>query len=629
MPRRVGRSGGNLPVTTTSFVGRDRELHEGRRILRAHRILTLVGGGGVGKTRLAVHLGARMARDFPGGVWLVDLAPLGPGADVGGVVSAALPDGLPGDTSSLLILDTCERLPDECGAFVSELIKYTGTRILVTGRRPLAVLGEHLLEVKPFGTPDAIKLFAERAPGFSLPDETAPEVAEICSRLDGLPLAIELAAARLRALSLPELLATLEDPDQLLSLGNRIAPPRRRSLGDLCAWSHALCTPPERDLWARLSVFAGDFDLAAAESICEGGGIAVEDVLDLVAGLVDKSVVLRTGDACYSLPGIARRYGAKQLSHTGESDHFQDRQATYFLGLARKLLDRLREEGIPGVHAAMRRASRDFSEAAAYLAARPGFGDDVLDLRTLLHRAPADPARTAEETVASGDSAALARLENAFHTYGEQGDQFRLRQCARRLAVVAWNSSDRSAPDRVKRLVEHATLTTGPCWRPLRTVLLALAQLRDDSPGKAEKSFRRALAELRNSGEYLWIALCCEGMALCAQASGNPVRAARLLGFSRSMTEQTLGEVIEYATGVSLAEPDPAGTSAGSGLTPREYEVAELIRDGLTNQAIGAELGISKRTVEAYVVRAMAKLGFSRRSQISAWIASERRFPLS
>ncbi len=411
MSGRASRGGGNLPVTTTSFVGRDRELHEARGILRAHRVLTLVGGGGVGKTRLATHLGARMARDFPGGAWLADLAPLTPGSDV----AAALPDGSLDHANSLLILDTCEHLPDECGTFVGELVKQTGIRILVTGRRPLAVLGEHLLEVKPFGTPDAVRLFAERAPGLALSDETAPKVAEICSRLDGLPLAIEWAAARLRALSLPELLAGLDDPARVLGLGNRIGPSRHRSLAALCAWSHALCTRRERELWARLSVFADGFDLPAAEWVCGGDGIAVEDVLDLVAGLVDKSVVVRTGDQTYVLPGIARRYGARQLLRAGQSEHYGRRHAEFFQDLA--------ESGV--------------------LRPRTPFGDS------------------------------------------------------------------------------------------------------------------------------------------------------------------------------------PAAGTAGSGLTPREYEVAELIRDGLTNQAIGGELGISKRTVESHVVRIMAKLGFLRRAQISAWIAGE------
>jgi predicted ATPase len=354
----MARRDGNLPVTTTSFVGRDRELREARRILRDERLVTLAGTGGVGKSRLATVLGATVAREFPGGVWLVDLAALSPTGGLADAVSAVLPfrpdARMPAlaayldRPNTLLILDNCEHRLDECGPFATGLLRRTsGTRVLVTSRESLGVLGEHVLEVRPLDTPvwfrpgfksyDAIELFADRArsvlPGFSVSSGSAPAVAKICSRLDGVPLAIELAATRLRIQSLAELSTALEDRRRLLGLGSRTAPFRHRSLGHLSASSYELCTRRERDLWARLSVFAGAFDLAAAEAVCDGDGIAREDVLRLIAGLIGKSVVTRLdgeGEPGYRQIGTVRQYGADRLREKGSSELYEERHARHF-----------------------------------------------------------------------------------------------------------------------------------------------------------------------------------------------------------------------------------------------------------------------------------------------------------
>jgi predicted ATPase len=345
----MARRDGNLPAKTTSFVGRDRELRDARRILRDERLLTLVGTGGVGKTRLATVLGAAVAREFPGGVWLADLASPSPGVDLAAALPAAeyRPD-------ALLILDNCEHRLDECGEFATGLLRRAaGTRILVTSRQPLAVLGENLLEVRPLETPSraallrsppdctgyaAIELFADRArsvlPGFSVSAAAAPIVAKICARLDGVPLAIELAAARLRSQSPAELSTALEDRRRLLDLGSRTAPLRHRSLGHLTASSYELCTRGERDLWARLSVFPGTFDLAGAQAVCDGDGITREDVLPLLAGLIDKSVVTRFEETRYRLLTTVRQYGTDRLLEKGNRAYYRERQAAFAADVA-------------------------------------------------------------------------------------------------------------------------------------------------------------------------------------------------------------------------------------------------------------------------------------------------------
>ncbi|WP_328609362.1 LuxR C-terminal-related transcriptional regulator [Amycolatopsis sp. NBC_00345] len=350
----MARRDGNLPMTTTSFVGRGRELREARRVLRDERLVTLVGTGGVGKTRLATELGATVARDFPGGVWLVDLAARSPGADIADAVSAVLPFRPGGGIralaeyldrpSTLLILDNCEHRLDECGPFATGLLRRTsGTRILTTSRESLGVLGENVLEVPDLKGYDAMELFAGRArsilPGFSVAPGSAPAVAKICSRLDGVPLAIELAATRLRTQSLAELSTALEDRRRLLGLGSRTAPFRHRSLGHLSASSYELCTRRERELWARLSVFDGTFDLAGAEAVCDGDGIAREDVLRLIAGLVRKSVVTRVedeGETGYRLINTVRQYGVDRLLEKGCCEFYRERHARHFSAAGRR-----------------------------------------------------------------------------------------------------------------------------------------------------------------------------------------------------------------------------------------------------------------------------------------------------
>ncbi|MCP2242569.1 ATP-binding protein [Lentzea aerocolonigenes] len=362
------RAAGNLPADMTSFVGRRQDTAEVRRVLSTARLVTLTGVGGVGKSRLALRVGRAVRRRFPDGVWLVELAALGDPALVEQTIAAAL--GLRDhsrrdplsvltafltDKRLLLILDNCEHVLDGCGRLVSRLLKAApGLSVLATSREPLGVPGEHRWPVPPLSLPstepgasvpaplcDALALFADRAataaPGFVLTEDNRPEVARLCRRLDGLPLAIELAAVRLRVLSVEELLAGLEDRFALLKGGAPAALPRHHTLWTTVDWSFELCSEPERLLWARCSVFAGDFDLDAAEQVCAGPGLAPDEVFEAVTGLIDKSVLIREERATgvrYRVLETIRQYGRQRLAEIDDTAGPQNRHRDYYLRLA-------------------------------------------------------------------------------------------------------------------------------------------------------------------------------------------------------------------------------------------------------------------------------------------------------
>ncbi|SMD27466.1 ATP-binding protein [Kibdelosporangium aridum] len=370
---RSRRHGDNLPAEVTSFVDRRREIAEVKRFLSTSRLLTLTGVGGVGKTRLAVRAAAGVRRAFPDGVWLVELAALQDRtlleqtvADTVGLHdrSARSPrevvvDHLR-DKQLLLVLDNCEHLVDRCAGLAVELLAAApGLRILATSRHALRTPGEHILAVPPLPVPDperpsqpgklvgneAIRLFAERAtavaPGFAVTADNHPTLARICRRLDGLPLAIELAAARLRVLTLEQILHRLDDRFRLLCTGSRTVLPRHQTLRAVVDWSYQLCSPPEQALWGRVSVFIGGFDLDAVEAVCAGDGIDRAQVLELVTGLVDKSSLTRHDQnhgpqARYQLLDTIRHYGRDTLRTAGKEAALRRRHQDYYLDLAER-----------------------------------------------------------------------------------------------------------------------------------------------------------------------------------------------------------------------------------------------------------------------------------------------------
>ncbi|MGW7404345.1 ATP-binding protein [Streptomyces sp. NPDC054833] len=349
-PQRPGPSAdGNLPLELDSFVGRSAELAGLSRALRAGRLVTVTGAGGVGKSRLAARAAAESApRD---GVWRVELAPVHDPEFVDYAVVAAL--GLTDHTTRpprrallehlahrqlLLVLDGFEHLADACAALVTELLRRVpGLRVLAVGRRPLAVAGERLFPLAPLGQDEAVELLLDRAARQGVEARDDADLRELCRRLDGIPLAVELAAGRLRVLPPDRLLERLDDRFRLLTGGSRDALPRHRTLRTTIGWSHELCTPAERLLWARLSVFAQTFDMEAAEYVCSGAGLPADDVLDVLSELLTQSVVSREESPAgvrYRMLDTVRAYGADWLAATGDAERLRRRHRDWYMGLA-------------------------------------------------------------------------------------------------------------------------------------------------------------------------------------------------------------------------------------------------------------------------------------------------------
>ncbi|WP_371934524.1 LuxR C-terminal-related transcriptional regulator [Mycobacterium sp. TY815] len=346
----------NLPPQLTSFIGRQAEIASLREALAAARLVTLTGAGGVGKTRLAVHVAAEIATEFPDGVFYVDLAPI-THPDVVAVTAAralGLPDQ-PGRSTTdtllrfiggrrlLIVLDNCEHLLDATARLVTEMLsKATGLTVLATSREPLGVTGEATWQVPSLGLADeAIALFTDRAKlakaGFTIPDEHTAVVAEICARLDGMPLAIELAAARVRTLTVTEIVDGLHDRFRLLTGGSRTAVRRQQTLRASVEWSHALLTETERVLFRRLAVFLGGFDLDAALAVASGDAIERHQIMDQLTLLVEKSLVVAEnsgGRTRYRFLETVRQYALEKLSESGEGDETRCRQRDHYTALA-------------------------------------------------------------------------------------------------------------------------------------------------------------------------------------------------------------------------------------------------------------------------------------------------------
>lgn len=358
--RSLDRVANNLPAQLTSFIGREAELAQVDRLLAQVRLLTLTGVGGCGKTRLAAHAAASVAESFPAGVWWVELAPLGPGSAVSTAALSAL--GLREQPSrsaidqladhfgagrALVVADNCEHLLDSVVELVEPLLgRSPGLTVLATSREPLGVAGETTWRVPPLSLPttaslstpealtayDAVALFVERArqarPNFVVTNDNAPAVAEICARLDGIPLAIELATARVRVLSPEEIRSGLDDRFRLLTGGSKQGMPRQQTLAASVEWSHDLLDEAERVMLRRLSVFAGGFTLDAAEVVCSGDGIEPLQVLDLLTSLVDKSLVVGDEDRFqtrYRLLETIRQFALPRLQASGETEATRDR----------------------------------------------------------------------------------------------------------------------------------------------------------------------------------------------------------------------------------------------------------------------------------------------------------------
>jgi predicted ATPase/class 3 adenylate cyclase/DNA-binding CsgD family transcriptional regulator len=350
----------NLPVQLTSFVGRQAEMNEVHQLLAENRLVTLTGAGGVGKTRLAVQVAAALTCEFGDGACYVDLAPITDPDLVPVTVARAL--GLPDqpgrspidtllrfvrDRQLLVVLDNCEHLLDACAELVVALLGGApGLTLLATSREPIGVAGEVSWRVPSLSLADeANELFIDRArrarPDFRITNDNTTTVTEICRRLDGVPLAIELAAARVRALSLTEILDSLHDRFRRLTGGARTAVRRQQTLRASVDWSHAQLSEPERVLLRRLAVFLGGFDLDAAQTVAGAGDMQRFQVLDQLTLLVDKSLVVADdsgGRTRYRLLETVRQYALEKLGESGEADSVRSRHRDHYTALA-ALLD--------------------------------------------------------------------------------------------------------------------------------------------------------------------------------------------------------------------------------------------------------------------------------------------------
>jgi predicted ATPase/class 3 adenylate cyclase len=514
----------NLPMDLTSFVGRDRELEEIERLLDSNRLVTLTGPGGSGKTRLSLRAASEMLDRFPDGVFFVDLAPITEPHLVASAIASALRTGEQGPRSvietlqielrhrtALLVLDNFEQVIEAASTVATLLSAAPGVRFLVTSRGPLRIRGEQEFPVPPLALPDpaqlpsgddltrseAVALFVERAaaidPHFALTQENAPAVAEICRRLDGLPLAIELAASRLRLLSPTAMLERLDQALPLLVGGARDVPDRQRTLRGAIAWSYDLLAPAVASLFRRLCVFAGGFTISAVEAVCDPGGELGLDTMNGLEALVDTALVRARpamgGDERFDTLQTVREYGLERLVEHDEAAVARERHAEYFLALAE--------------------------------AAEPGFrGPDLYDRMggTQLEH---DNLRAALTWALETDRGEIAlRLASALWRFWQMhGDLTAGRRWVER--ALALPSATGRTRIRAKALIAAGSL--------------AYWQL---DPGATLTAWQEALAIFRELRDPAGVAEATYNMAFVVSLKGDVAKAADMFRTSRTMFEE-------------------------------------------------------------------------------------------
>ena len=775
----AARVTGNLSAELTSFVGRRGELAEVKRLLAGSRLVTLTGVGGVGKTRLALRAAAGLRRAFRDGVWLVQLDQLRDQALVAQAVAgalglqdragyapaAALADYLAG-RQLLLVLDNCEHLVDAAAKLADLLLRAAGgLRVLATSREALTIDGEMVLAVPPLAVPPlavpeagrrltvaelarfpAVRLFAERAAqvvaGFAVTEANMAAVAGICRRLEGLPLALELAAARLPVLSPEQIDARLGDRLGLLTRGGRTRPARQQTLRASIGWSYELCSRAERLLWARLSVFAGGFELDAAEGICADDRLPVGQVLELLAALAGKSILIVVhgkGVARYRLPEVLREFGQERLHESGEDTALRRRHRDWHEQLARRADTGWLSPQIADLTARLSREHANVAAAQDFCQAEPGeaeaglriamhvwlfyywiaghFSECRYRLGQVLARAGEPTVWRAQGLLLAGFLAAASGDRGAVQPLLQQGTSLagQLNDPATR-AFAAWASGHvclfagdlpqatahfedgLAVLPAVVRGRQRALLLIGlanaaglagdeeravACHRELAALTeagsdyirraysayslwaLGAAAWRRGDLDRATGLHQQSLRLRRN--DRMGSTWCVEALAWIAASGRQYERAAVLLGAAAGLWQsmgttldgnqpmaghqrdcerqarQALGEAAFQAAchrGLELpaadvlacalqqppekpAEKPPApAVSDGPPLTPRELQVARLIAGGRSNKEIAAELVISQRTAEGHVERILAKLGFTSRAQVAAWVAA-------
>jgi non-specific serine/threonine protein kinase len=600
----------NLPKSLTSFIGREAELADVMRLLSSTRLLTLVGVGGIGKTRLALEVAQSTADEYPDGVSLVELAPLADEARVPDVTADALRVRLQPDLPAiqalataiagramLIVLDNCEHLVDACARLADGLLRAcSGLRILTTSRQSLGVPGEVVWQVASLPLPDpgavaeadavlrsaAVRLFAERAaasaPGFSVTDRTATTVTEICRRLDGIPLAIELAASRVRLLGVEQIEERLDDRLRLLGDGGRTRPHRQQTVRATFDWSYSLLSSSERIVLRRLSVFAGGFTLEAAEGVC-GDRIGGDDVFSALSGLVDKSLVQVEGDhrrTRYRLLETVRQYAAEQLAAAFETAEIATRHRDWYVAWTERVVPELtrRDQVVWFQRLA---AELDNCRAAdAWSRAHPDDGGPALRLAGALGRywwvaAPGSEGREwLEYALTHGPSVpsvALARaltwcgqlechhgdgelgrghLEQAVSVAREVGDGALLSLTLRQLALYARDQS--SAPEVLMEAARVARLAGARRELSLALGYLGAVHEQLGRVDRAETLYTEALDHARVSEDAFALIDVLDRLGTLAASRGKYAEATTLLNECLTHSQS-----INYGMSVSLA----------------------------------------------------------------------------
>ncbi|MFG2821632.1 ATP-binding protein [Kitasatospora sp. NPDC048365] len=384
--------GGQLPADRSSFVGRADEVAAVSEALDRTPLVTLVGPGGVGKSRVALRAADSLRPRFPDGVWLTELSTLHDAELLPATLAGVL--GLPEQPGStpldalvghlrgrqlLIVLDTCEHIIDACAVLCDVLLREAASvSVLATSRQPLAVPGERCITIGPLPHADAMALFEQRAltsvPGFAVTDSNRGQVSALVGTLEGLPLALELAAVRLRTVPLDHLTARLEERFGILTGMRRTAPGRHQTLRTAIDWSYELCTDEERLLWARLSVFTGAFELSSVEGACADSSLPAEDVLCVLSDLVDKSVVYREGSdaARYRMLDTLRAYGAERLAEYEVDGRSRERHFLLYQQLGDRLWEQFLTDQQAELHRSFRREIADIRAALQYAFNTPG-----------------------------------------------------------------------------------------------------------------------------------------------------------------------------------------------------------------------------------------------------------------
>lgn len=614
----------NLPVPVNRFIGRSRELREIKKFLSESRLVTVTGPGGSGKTRLCLQAARELIGIFPDGVWMVELASLSDPAlvaqEVAGAMGVQEEPGSPIQTTLLrylksrnvlLALDNCEHLVEACASMVETVLRGSPKlKVLASSRQPLGLSGEGLFRLASLSTPgsdrgatpesllayDSVRLFVDRAASasrqFSLTRANAAPVAQICQDLEGIPLALELAATRVKMLSVEQIAARLKERFRLLTGGSRTALPRHQTLQAALDWSHDLLSPDEQALFRRLSVFSGRFSLEAAESAAGFGEILPEAVLDLLAELVDKSLVLsdeREEEAGFRMLETIRDYGLEKLRSSGEEKEARGRHAEFYLKLAEEAEPELTGRNVVSWIGRLEMDHDNLRSALLHYRSR---NDVERELRLAgalwkfwYNGHLAEGGRWLEDALSRADGASLEARAKA--TLGA--------------GTMAWRQNDfpRAVSHCRKSLEMARALGDGATTAYSLVILGSVPNFQGDYP-QAKQLFEQGLSLFRESGDRFGTALALLSLSQVFHHQGDCARALELL-------EEALGllKSLYHAWGIAFALDIKGQVLRSLG---KAEEARALLRESLAiRQDLGDKPGIAE--AQAHLGQVAVDLG--------------------